>query len=423
MTLKKEQYCDPFKVFAGLVNRGYPVKLFLDSCLVHPKTGRFSLIAVGEVERFSEKDSDDDPFKGLSKFFENVKRKYWNGDKTFFGIFGFVSYDALRYIEKVSLPSVDDLKMPDIFFFVPENLIVFDNISRVCFQVFLNKPINLLSDSEIFGDFSAEFLKTNMGKDEFVEKVRKIKRYIESGDTFQVNFSQRFDFSFKGNGAVLYQRLRSINPSPFSFYMKVEDFEIISCSPERLFRISDGTIETRPIAGTRPPKKRNELYLSEKERAEHIMLVDLERNDLGRICEYGSVVVDELMTVESYSHVVHLVSNIRGTLKKEVGISDVFKSMFPGGTITGAPKVRTMEIISELEPTRRGLYTGSVGFWSFSGYADFNIVIRTLIRRESFAFLQVGAGIVWDSEPEREFEETVQKGKALTEAMGVIIKV
>jgi len=271
-----------------------------------------------------------------------------------------------------------------------------------------------------FGKFTAE-----MTKGKFKTIVEKAKDYIAAGDIYQANLSQRFSFGYQGSSLELYGKLRVINPSPFSCFMKAGDLEIISSSPERLIRKKGPRCETRPIAGTCPAggsskrlvEWRRNLLCNEKEKAEHLMLVDLERNDLGRVCDYRSVKVEEFMTLEKYSHVVHIVSKITGHLRKGKDALDVIKALFPGGTITGCPKIRCMEIIDELEPVRRGVYTGSLGFIDLRGDMDLNIVIRTLLLRKGKGLLQVGAGIVHDSDPEKEYEETLHKAEALIQAL------
>jgi anthranilate/para-aminobenzoate synthase component I len=259
--------------------------------------------------------------------------------------------------------------------------------------------------------------------------VSRAKEYIAAGDIFQANLSHRFHATLSGESIFpLYQNLREINPSPFSAYLNMGGFEIASGSPERLVRVKRTKgkflVETRPIAGTCPrgqddaedQEKIAKLYGSEKERAEHLMLVDLERNDLGRVSRFGTVSVDALMTLERYSHLFHLVSNIVGELRESVSATDVISALFPGGTITGVPKVRCMQIISELESHPRGPYTGSLGYIDFSGEIDLNIIIRTFYRKGSDLFFQVGAGIVADSDPEMEYQETLQKAAALIAA-------
>lgn len=255
--------------------------------------------------------------------------------------------------------------------------------------------------------------------------VEKAKSYISEGDIYQANLAQRFETGFDGDPFELYLRLRAINPSPFSGFLKFRDLAIVSSSPERLVKVEDDRIETRPIAGTRPRGKTVEedhllardLLLNEKEKAEHLMLVDLERNDLGRICESGSVRVTDLMFLEKYSHVAHIVSNIQGTLKPGTAVPDILRAVFPGGTITGCPKVRCMEIIDELEPVARGPYSGSLGYIGFARYMDLNIVIRSVVVKDGRAYFHAGAGIVADSDPEREYQETLDKAAAMMAAL------
>jgi anthranilate/para-aminobenzoate synthase component I len=318
--------------------------------------------------------------------------------------------------------------------------------------------------------FAVKGLKANMAKAQFIDMVKRAKGYIKAGDIFQANLSQRFEAEFEGDPWEFYKRLNNINPSPFGGYIKFDDMYIVSASPERLIKVTPslplinlpfipsfkpppsppfeggetgevrrrgegrskggwrGVIETRPIAGTRPRGKDStedkslsaELLLNEKERAEHIMLVDLERNDIGRVCKYGTVKVDELMTLESYSHVWHIVSKVVGELRDDVKFTDILRACFPGGTITGCPKVRCMEIIEELEPVRRGIYTGSMGYIGYDGRSDFNIIIRSALIKRGKIYFHAGAGIVADSEPEKEYEETLFKARAIMEAIKLI---
>ncbi len=424
MIVRKLSYREPFKVFLSLVKVGAPVNLFLDSCQLNPKTSRFSFICIGIEEEVVVKGRGEG-FEKLSREFERLKGKF-EVKEVPYGLFGYASYEANRFLEKVPTAEVNDIGMPEIHFFLPATLLFFDKLKREAWLV-SQEPFKVPEDKPYEGSFTAEFRGFNMTKDYFYRAVEKIKEYIASGDSFQVNFSQRLDFSFKGSSVELYRRLREINPSPFSFYMDLGGFKGVSCSPERLLRVEGNLAQTRPIAGTRRRGKdytenerlERELFLSEKERAEHVMLVDLERNDLGKVCKYGTVEVDELMVPERYSHVVHIVSNVKGILKEGISHIDALKALFPGGTITGAPKVRTMEIIAELEPTWRNLYTGSVGYLGFNGVSDFNIVIRTLLIKEETAYLQVGAGIVWDSEANKEYKETLHKARALLASLGI----
>jgi anthranilate/para-aminobenzoate synthase component I len=276
------------------------------------------------------------------------------------------------------------------------------------------------------GSFS---LTSNMTKDQFESMVVRCKEYIAAGDIYQANLSQRFSASLNDADTIrLYTILRNVNPSPFAAYLDFGDLQLVSSSPERLVRLRDGIADTRPIAGTRRRGKDGtemrtlsaELLTNEKERAEHIMLLDLERNDLGRVCEYGTVRVDEMMVVEDYSHVIHIVSNVRGKLAPGRDAFDLIRAVFPGGTITGVPKIRCMEIIDELEPVARGPYTGSIGYLSNAGDMDMNIIIRTFVVKDGIAHLQVGAGIVADSVPEQEYFETLQKAEALKKALKML---
>jgi anthranilate/para-aminobenzoate synthase component I len=261
-----------------------------------------------------------------------------------------------------------------------------------------------------------------MSEAHYSDMVRRVKEYIAAGDIFQANISLRVSASIgKKSPWDLYMILRDINPSPFAGFMDFGDYFIVSSSPERLIMLRDGKLQTRPIAGTRPmgandienTMLRKELLLNEKERAEHIMLIDLERNDLGRVCDYGSIEVDELMITEDYSHVMHIVSNVRGRLAGGKTHIDAIKATFPGGTITGVPKIRCMQIIDELEPLRRGAYTGSFGYIGFSGNMDLNIIIRTFLIKSGMAYVQAGSGIVADSDPSREYRESLKKAEAL----------
>ena len=268
-------------------------------------------------------------------------------------------------------------------------------------------------------------LKVNITKRRFEEAVEKAKEYIVSGDIFQVVLSKRYDFCFEGDLMAFYRSLREINPSPYMYYFKAGSRQIVGSSPEMLVRVDNGVVETFPIAGTRPcvenpnENKRlaKELLADPKERAEHVMLVDLARNDVGKVAKFGSVHVPEFMKVHRYSHVQHIVSQVVGDLQDDKECYDALRAVFPAGTVSGAPKVRAMEIIEELEPTKRGPYAGAVGYFSYNGNADFAITIRTLFADGDKACIQVGAGIVADSVPEREWFETDHKAEALMKAL------
>ena len=258
-----------------------------------------------------------------------------------------------------------------------------------------------------------------------MKKVEQAKVYICEGDIYQANISQKFETPFDKNPLALYQKLRKVNPSPFSGYLKFDDLSLVSSSPERLIKVSEDKIESRPIAGTRPRSSvaekdealTAELLLNAKERAEHLMLVDLERNDLGRLCEAGTVEVTDFMFLEKYSHVSHIVSNISGRLLPNRSVFEILKAVFPGGTITGCPKIRCIEIINELEPVQRGPYSGSFGYIGYAPYIDLNIIIRSIVINNGKASFHVGAGIVADSVPENEYQETLDKAAAMVEAL------
>jgi len=261
--------------------------------------------------------------------------------------------------------------------------------------------------------------------EEYLEAVRRAKEYIAAGDIYQVNMSQRLSANLPVPPFELYKRLRRITPAPFASFLNFGQVVVVGASPERLLHVRDGFVETRPMKGTRPRGKtpsedrqfQEELLQSEKERAELLMIVDLERNDLGRVCEYGSVRVKALRTLETYATVFQTTATVVGTLRKDQDCIGLVKACFPGGSVTGVPKIRAMEIIDELEPTRRGIYTGSVGYFSFDGDLDLNVVIRTFVLKDGKAFFQVGGGIVADSQPEAEYEETMVKARALIEAL------
>lgn len=273
-------------------------------------------------------------------------------------------------------------------------------------------------------------LTANQTQEEFCNGVKKAIEYIHEGDVFQVNLSLRFEQDYSGSDVDLYRRLRTINPSPYMTFLRYNDFSVVGASPEMLVKVHGRTISSRPIAGTRKRGRStieddaviDELMSSEKERAEHLMLVDLERNDLGRVCEHGSVRVEEFMGIERYSHVTHIVSHITGELRDDVDAVDIIRAMFPGGTITGAPKIRCMEIIEELEPDRREMYTGSIGWIGYNGDIELNIVIRTILLKGGKAFLQAGAGIVADSVPEHEYRECLRKAEASFHAFDEVVK-
>ncbi|MDH5438769.1 MAG: anthranilate synthase component I [Candidatus Bathyarchaeota archaeon] len=346
------------------------------------------------------------------------------------GAVGFISYDAVRYWERLPDIAVDDLDFPDVEVGIFDDGIVFDHGRGEVFYYYRDKNRfdelkNLMKEPADPETLSFTCPKMNIEKERYEESVRRAKEYIASGDIFQVVLSKRYEFDVKGDLTSFYLALRRINPSPYMYFLKMGDRQIVGSSPEMLVRVDNRVVETFPIAGTRPrvdDENRNrafarELLADPKERAEHVMLVDLARNDVGRVSQFGSVHVPEFMEVHQYSHVQHIVSRVVGKLRDECNCYDALRAVFPAGTVSGAPKVRAMEIIEESEPTKRGPYAGAVGYFSYNRNADFAITIRTLVANGRKCYIQVGAGIVADSVPEREWFETEHKAKALVKAL------
>jgi len=363
------------------------------------------------------------------------------------GAVGYFSYDLCHFIERLPSTTVDDLSLPECYLAFYDAVIGFDRLEGRTYIASTGFPeveedrraarartrLGELSDmlthspsAEVRPSEKAVMqLHSNFTHGEYVQAVAAAREYICAGDIFQVNLSQRFEADLPIPPYDLYRRLRHINPAPFAAYFDFGDVAIASSSPERFLLVRGDHVDTRPIKGTRPRGKTaeedqvlaQELLDSIKDRAENVMIVDLERNDLGRVCRYGTVRVTELWTLEKYPTVFHLTSNVEGRLREGKNRIDLLKATFPGGSITGAPKVRSMEIIDELEPTRRSVYTGSIGYLSFNGDMDINIVIRTFIIKDGRAYFQVGGGIVYDSDPEGEYVETLDKARALIKAL------
>ena len=369
------------------------------------------------------------------------------------GFVGYISYDMVRFFEKIPDKNRDDIKLPDSIFMLSNNLLIFDHIKhkiKIVSNVYIrnNRDTRCIKQAYEKGASSIKRLSLNLtkqikikesrprlkrsvkinsnfSKKTFCQIVSKAKKYIKRGDVIQVVLSQRFKTKLSDHPIDIYRRLRSINPSPYMYYLKFKDFNIVGSSPEMLIRCEDGLIETRPIAGTRhrgaslveDESLAKELLNDRKERAEHLMLVDLGRNDLGRVAQKGTVKVREFMSIEKYSHVMHIVSSVAAKLDKKYDIFKALSSAFPAGTVAGAPKIRAMEIIDELENVRRGPYAGCIGYFSFSGNLDTCITIRTIVIKNGLCYVQAGAGIVADSVPEKEYKETQNKAKALIEAI------
>jgi para-aminobenzoate synthetase component 1 len=412
--------------------------------------GRYSFLGIEPFYIFKSKNKE--PFGRLRDLLNNYRVSAYKDSLPFLGgAVGFLAYDLGFILEKkLKKKNIDDLDIPDCFFGFYNTIIIIDNLKKILY-IFtvgfpeknyhlgkalcnsnLKKIERLLSNPRISARnlrTSALELQSNFSKEEYLSAVKKAKDYIRKGDIYQVNLSQRFEAETGLSGFDIYRRLRKISPSYFSAYLDCKDFQILSSSPERFLRLDDNVVVTRPMKGTRPRSKDNsmdkklkkELLNSTKDKAELIMIVDLERNDLGRVCKYDSIKVITLRELEKYSTVYQTTASIVGRLHKEKDRIDLLRACFPGGSITGCPKIRAMEIIEELEPTCRSVYTGSLGYLSFSGDIDFNILIRTILKKENKLYFGVGGGIVTDSEPEKEYTETLVKAKAMTQAIDVRI--
>lgn len=407
--------------------------------------------------------TSSDPLEEIKKIMKGFKAANIKGLPRFHGgLVGYIGYDMVRFFEEIPDKAEDDLKLPDSIFILTTTILVFDHVNhtiKIIYNIILpkkNKAVSTVKKTNLYYQAIKEIEKidrqlmrtinhkrrkenkgpclkegkvanlvSNYKKSEFCLLVDKAKKYIKKGDIIQVVLSQRFALNLEKEPFDIYRDLRRLNPSPYMFFLKLKDIVLIGASPEMLVRCEDGLLQARPIAGTRArgkgeeedKKLERELLRSKKEKAEHIMLVDLGRNDLGRVCKTGTVETKDFMNIERYSHVMHLVTEVRGSLNRKYDIYDVLRACFPAGTVAGSPKIRAMEIIDELENLRRGAYAGCVGYFSFSHNMDTCITIRTIIVKDNFGYVQAGAGIVADSVPEKEYIESVNKAKALIEAM------
>jgi len=435
----------PLEIFSKLYNK-YENTYILESIEGPKKLSQYSFIgfdptltitikngeAVTRNERTGEEEREkvSEPLAVIQETLRNLpgfKEQRFIG-----GAVGYISYDAVRCWEKLPESALDDQNFPDVEVGVFDDGIVYDHRNKQAFYYHLNENrlpeiSKLLQEPENHEALSHKQLKVNIAKERFEDAVEKAKEYVTAGDVFQVVLSKRYDFQIRGDLIGFYHNLRDINPSPYMYFLKCGEHQIVGSSPEMLVRVENRVVETFPIAGTRPHVKNpvenkrltEELLADPKERAEHVMLVDLGRNDIGKVSKFGSVHLPEFMKVHQYSHVQHIVSRVVGDLRDECDCYDALRAVFPAGTVSGAPKVRAMEIIEELEPTRRGPYAGAVGYFSYNGNADFAINIRTLIANGDKAHIQVGAGIVADSDPEKEWYETEHKAQALIKALQV----
>jgi len=414
-------------------------------------SGRYTIIPLRRVESYrldagglvrlrdgQQTPLPGDPFAVLDSILEQRRVPRGSAEIDFpGGFFGYLGYDLARWVEELPWRARRDRPLPALWLDWVDIVAVYDRQQGELVLGSLDAQVNLAAlETELRRALqlplpasrpcAIRLPEPHLSQEEFEGMVRRARDYIVAGDIYQANLSCRFEGRFSGSSLDLYRRLRAVNPSPFACLLRAGDLEIVSSSPERLVSLRAGVAETRPIAGTRPrgysppedAELGRELLAHPKERAEHVMLLDLERNDLGKVCRMGTVEVNELMVLERYSHVTHIVSNVRGLLRDEVTPFELIRATFPGGTITGAPKKRCMEIIEELEPVGRGSYTGSAGYISASGDLDLNILIRSFQKFGAEIDYQVGAGIVADSVPEREWHECLAKGMALRKALG-----
>ena len=459
----------PLSTYTKICN--FPYSYLFESVEGGEKWGRYSIIGLpakkiisvtGEIIKITEnsklidKYNTNDPLKEIEKIQQSYKVAQIEGMPRFSGgLVGYFGYETIRYIEpKLNKNNKEDpIGSPDILLMVSDEVVVFDNLSGKLFIIvhadpkkndaysnalqrlddisgMLRDNQNNKSQSDNSRDVNENDFVSGFTQKNYEKAVDTIKNYIVNGDAMQVVLSQRLSIPFQSQPINLYRALRSLNPSPYMYFLDLEDFQIVGSSPEILVRLEDNIVTVRPIAGTRPrgETKSEDLALEKdlladpKELAEHLMLIDLGRNDLGRVANMGSVNLTDKMIIERYSHVMHIVSNVTGELKKGMNAMDVLRSTFPAGTVSGAPKIRAMEIIDELEPVKRGVYSGAVGYISWNGNMDTAIAIRTAVIKDKTLHIQVGAGIVADSIPKNEWDETMNKGRAIFQAVSLAEK-
>ena len=441
-------YYDPFYKYNLFKYNIYSI--FLDSSKEDKLLSRYSFVGLNPYKKFiskgrkvlidDEEYKDVDPFEELEKLINTYKLNIDSDIPFVSGAIGYFSYDIGRILEKLPNDSSEDFSIPDSMFNFFDNLIIFDLHKKKTYITSLGQiqdtTSSILKIEKCLEEYkecevirrrreSTNTFFSNFDKDEYEKSVYLIKDYIRNGDVYIANMTRRIWCNNSEDSFEIYQQLRNVNKAPFSAYMNFKEFQIISSSPERFLSIIDGLVQTRPIKGTRPrgenqeedKKNRNELINSEKDKSELLMIVDLERNDLSKVCKPNSVKVTELFKIEEYATVFHLVATIEGKLKEGVSSVKCIKECFPGGSITGAPKIRAMEIIEEIEKLKRNIYTGSIGYFDLRGNSDFNIVIRTIVKKDNKAYLGVGGGITWESIENDEWFETIDKAKAL---MGVL---
>jgi len=457
----------PLSVYKKLANK--PFSYLFESVEGGEKWARYSLIGlpcskvikvynkqiqIFKYGKIEEEIIVSDPLEFLENYHEETKVKFDDELPMFTGgLVGYLGYDCIGYIEprlsNSSLP--DPLGTPDALFLVSEEVAVFDNLNNKLHLIVLSEseseadvskaeerlktlskkltsPLNYKTQEEIGDAVTEKDFVSGFGEKQFKQSIKKIKEYIKDGDVMQVVLSQRMSVPFTSDPVELYRSIRHLNPSPYLYYLNLDEFHIVGSSPEILARLEDGEVTVRPIAGTRR-RGRNEqddiameedMVNDPKEIAEHLMLIDLGRNDIGRIAEAGTVEVTQKFGVERYSHVMHMVSNVKAKLRKGLKAMDIFRATFPAGTLSGAPKIRAMEIIDEFEPVKRGIYGGAIGYFSWTGNMDMAITIRTAIIKDEVLYIQAGGGIVADADPRLEWKESLNKGRAIFKAVEMV---
>jgi anthranilate synthase component 1 len=439
-------------VSAFLKLRGAGPAFLLESAEQGQKVGRWSFIGYKprSILRWTLAEGGD-PYALAAETVGRHRQAALPGLPPFAGgAVGFFGYDCVRAVEPLGPPNPDPVGLPDMALMLSDVLVAFDHLRHTTTVLAhcsgaADYPAAVAAINEVrdrlagplprppgvpFAERPEPSFESNMPRADFEAMVARIIEYVHAGDAFQVVPSQRWTADAPVEPFSIYRGLRAINPSPYMYFLDFEDFQIVGASPEPLVTVSQGRVSTRPIAGTRPrgatPEEdlqiADELLADEKERAEHVMLVDLGRNDLGRVCEYGTVAVDDLMVVETYSHVLHIVSNVSGKLRADVSPTDALRSVLPAGTLSGAPKVRAMQIIDELEPVKRGAYGGAVGYLSYTGELDTCICIRTVVVKDGKVHVQAGGGTVADARPDYEYEESRSKARGVVRAMELAVR-
>lgn len=435
---------DPFNVYK--IFKDQKNSIFLDSSKKDEKLSKFSFIGINPICKFEVKDNstyinekkvEGNPFDILSNLIKSFNIEIKDELPFVAGAIGYFSYSMRKYCEEIKDHTVSLVNVPDSIFVFYENIIIFDLIKDITYISAISenpdssiykvqeKMINNIEDNENEVNQKNTVFHSNFSKNEYIESIKKIKDYIINGDVYITNMTRHIWCDNYDDPFSIYKRLRKINKAPFSAYMNFEDFQIISSSPERFISVTDKKVITSPIKGTTPrgkDKKEDEFYRdklinSEKDKSELLMVVDLERNDLSKVCKPHSVKVTELFKIEKYATVFHLVSTIVGELDYNVDSVKCIKECFPGGSITGTPKIRTMEVISELEKIDRNIYTGCIGYFDLRGNCDFNIIIRTILKKDNKAYFGVGGGITIESNEEDEWYETIDKAKALMKVL------